>query len=74
MHEVVFLNIEVKMLDKIEVVKWKIHKILSIPPMMQTLRYMEDILESNNTVKFYKITEDSTIMLISQSKYLHTSS
>ena len=62
----VFLNIDVKLLDLIEVVKWKIHKILCIPPKMQTLTYTDEILEDNKTVKYYELKKHSTIFLRSE--------
>ena len=69
-YEVVFLNINVKQLDLIEVVKCNIHQILSVPPIMQMLSYMDIVLENNTTVKFCKIKDNSTVLLKIKSKQL----
>ena len=62
-HEVVFLNIDVKPLDLIEAVKCNIHMILSVPPIMQMLSYMDVVLENNVTVKFCQIKDNSMVLL-----------
>ena len=62
-HEVVFLNIDVKQLDLIVVVKCNIHQILSVPPIMQMLSYMDVVLENNKTVNFCKIKDNSMVLL-----------
>ena len=63
-------NIEVKLSYTIAVVKWIIYQLLYIPPTMQTLRYHEENLANDGTVKSYEIKEHDTIVLIPEGKQL----
>ena len=63
-------NIEVKLSYTIAVVKWIIYQLLYIPPTMQTLRYHEENLANDRTVKSYEIKEHDTIVLIPEGKQL----
>ena len=63
-------SIEVKLSYTIAVVKQIIHKTIYIPPSMQTLRYHEESLENDGTVKSYKIKEHDTIVLMPEGKQL----
>lgn len=56
-------EIDVKLHNSIEAVKWKIYRILYIPPNMQVLRYHDENLENDKTVQYYKIEVSSTIYL-----------
>ena len=70
-HAAVYININVKQTDSVEVIKWKVHELLFIPPAMQKLSYMDELLENTNTVKFYKIRDYSTITLKLESKLIN---
>ena len=63
-------SIEVKLSYTIPVVKWIIYQLLYIPPSMQTLRYHEESLENDRTVKSYEIKEHDTIVLMPEGKQL----
>ena len=63
-------SIEVKLSYTIAAVKWIIYQLLYIPPSMQTLRYHEENLDSDRTVKSYEIKGHDTIVLMAEGKKL----
>ena len=62
-NRAISIEVDVKLSNSIEVVKWMIYRILYIPPHMQVLRYDEKNLENDKTVQYYKIEISSTIYL-----------
>ena len=67
-----FLEIDVKLSNTIGAVKWMIYKILYIPPDMQVLRYNDNNLENDETVKYYKIEVSGTIYLTPEGICIYT--
>ena len=61
-------SIEVKLSYTIAYVKWIIYQLLYIPPTMQMLRYYEESLDNDRTVKSYEIKEHDTIVLMAEGK------